>query len=145
MKPFKFFQTEIQSTLDNIHPGETYSTASFADTPEGHMARRRYYHTNMNPYNGRSNNEMEQYFFDRYSQRQAHEEVTRRINGGNNNYTPFFTGTPIATRVNPKWWMKIKIFFQEAWVLNEIPGVIVLGFTLTITTIAIISKILNVW
>ena len=140
MKPFKFFQKETPSSLDHIHPGETYSTASFPDTPEGHMARRRYYHTNMNPH---SNNEMEQYFFDRRTQPQVIDEVTRRINGGgNNNYIPFFTGTPRATRTNPKWWMKIKIFFQEAWLLNLIPVVIVLGFTFTI---AIISKILNVW
>ena len=42
MREFKFFQ---KGTVDMID-GETYATASLNDdTPEGHMGRRRLYHT----------------------------------------------------------------------------------------------------
>ena len=107
--------------------GETYSTASFnADTPEGHYGRRRLYHTNPIEYDRLQN-------------------VSRRINGGNSNYTPFFTGTPRATKTNPKWWMKVKIFFQEQFWFKDPAGVIAIAAGLTIFVIITIAKILSVW
>lgn len=52
MRPFKFFQKEVKGTLE-LYEGETRATASFNDdTPEGHMNRRRLYHTNPDRYDG---------------------------------------------------------------------------------------------
>ena len=157
MKPFKFFQ---KGTIDDpqMLNGETYSTASFnADTPEGHYARRRLYHTDRNLYNRLnnpfSNNEMERYYYDRQLGRfetirptLRQEEGIRIINGGNNNYTPFFTGTPRATRVNPKWWMKIKMFFQKISLYSDqIFPITIFSILITVIVSAVIAKILNVW
>lgn len=156
MKPFKFFQ---KGTLDDpqMLNETTRATASFnADTPEGHYARRRLYHTDRNLYhrlnNPFSNNEMERYYYDRQLGRfetirptLRQEEGIRIINGGNNNRIPFFTGTPRATTTNPKWWMKIKIFFQEQFWFKDPAGVIAIAAGLTIFVILTIAKILSVW
>ena len=142
MKDFKFFK----GTLNTID-GDVRATASFnADTPEGHYARRRLYHTDRNLYhrlnNPFNNNEMERYYYDHGLGRFEtvrptlnQEEVVRRINGGSR-----------ETIVNPKWWMKIKMFFQTIslyW--DQIWGVAVFAAMATISVILIISKILNVW
>jgi len=115
MKDFKFFQ---KGTVDMID-GETYTTASFNDdTPEGHMGRRRLYHTDRNLYERlRTSNETEQYL-------------------------TFFSPITV-TKVNPKWWMKIKMFFQEANFNGEILGIIFIAGSLTIGVIFGIAKLLN--
>jgi len=109
--------------------GETHITASFNDdTPEGHMGRRRLYHTNLPEYE-RQRMETNRYFESpTYG---SHMETTT------------------VTKVNPKWWMKVKMFFQKINFYiefnSEIVGTIVIAGSLTIGAILVISKILNAW
>jgi hypothetical protein len=142
MKDFKFFKGDLKMIDDDVR-----ATASFnADTPEGHYARRRLYHTDRNLYhrlnNPFNNNEMERYYYDHGLGRFEtvrptlnQEEVVRRINGESR-----------ATRVNPKWWMKIKMLFQTVslyW--DQIWGVAVFAAMATISVGLVISKLLNIW
>jgi hypothetical protein len=150
MREFKFFQKGTTDMMD----GEVRATASFnADTPEGHMSRRALYQTNPDLY-GRlrhPNNEMERYFYERNlrhdnltTERRA--EIIRRINEGrdlNDNPIRLFNTTTV-TKVNPKWWMKIKIALQESWLYDPI-GVVVVSALTTIVTIIGIAKLLNAW
>jgi len=140
IKPFKFFKGYVYS--------DEYT---FRDTPEGHMSRRYLYHANRGQYDRlrHPNNEMEQYFYDRNlrhdgltAERRA--EVTRWINEGrdlNDNPIKLFQTTSV-TKVNPKWWMKIKIVFQEGWYYNPI-GIIVAATLFTFVTIIGIAKLLG--
>ena len=151
MKDFKFFK----GTLNTID-GDVRATASFnADTPEGHMNRRSLYHTDRNLYNRLrnpfNNNEMERYYYDHGLGRFEtvrptlnQEEVTRRINGSGTDIRLFQTTT--VTTVNPKWWMKIKMFFQSIslyW--DQIWGIIILATIVTVTFGLMIAKVLNIW
>jgi hypothetical protein len=157
MTEFKFLRGYV-GTL-NVMDGETYATASFNDdTAEGHVYRRQLYHTNRDLYNRLrnpfNNNEMERYYYDRQLGRYEtvrptlnQEEVIRRINEGrdlNDNPIRLFQTTSVTT-VNPKWWMKIKMFFQEANFNGEIVGIIFIAGSLTIAAILTISKLLNAW
>ena len=45
-----------------------------------------------------------------------------------------------VTTVNPKWWMKIKIVFQETW-LSDPVGVVVMTTLATIVTFIGIAKL----
>ncbi len=137
MKDFKFFKGTLD-VMDDI----TRATASFNDdTPEGHMNRRALYHTNPDLY-GRlrqSNNEMEQYFIER-----GFRDLTeQRDLNETEQYLTFFSPITV-TKVNPKWWMKIKIVLQESWLYDPI-GVVVVSALTTIVTIIGIAKLLNAW
>ena len=142
IKPFKFFKGYVYS--------DEYT---FQDTPEGHMSRRMLYHTNRGQYDRlrHPNNEMERYFYDRNLRHdrlteERRAEVTRRINEGrdlNDNPIKLFQTTSV-TKVNPKWWMKIKIVLQESWLYDPI-GVVVVSALTTIVTIIGIAKLLNAW
>jgi len=147
-----------------------------ADSPHGRDYRRRLYHTDRNLYdrlnNPFSNNEMERYYYDRHLGRfetiqstqltrqriedqERQERLIRRINGGGNvhndnhgntDYVPFSFGTTRVTRVNPKWWMKIKMFFQKLSLYSDqIFPITILSILITVIVSAIIAKILNVW
>jgi hypothetical protein len=163
MKDFKFFQKKVKGTLD-LYEGETRATASFdADTPEGHMFRRRLYHTDRDYYdrlhNFTNNNEMERYYYDRQLGRfetaqsrqriednERAERIIRRLNGRETTGAPIFTGESRATKLNPKWWMKIKMFFQTIslyW--DQIWGIIIIASTVTIIFGLMIAKVLNIW
>ena len=149
MQDFKFFK----GTLNTID-GDVRATASFnADTADGHVYRRRLYHTDRNLYdrlnNPFNNNEMERYYYDHGLGRFEtvrptlnQEEVTRRINGGGTDIRLFQTTT--VTTVNPKWWMKVKIVFQESWLYNPF-DVVYVSILVTIVTIIGIAKILSIW
>ena len=147
MKPFKFLQREIKGTLDNIE-GEIYATASFNDdTPEGHMRRRRLYHTNLPEYQRQRMGTM------RFGTPERHQDILRRINEQrdlNDNPIRLFQTTTV-TKVNPKWWMKIKMFFQEMKIKmyiqdnSEMFGVMFFAMAVTICFGLMIAKILNVW
>lgn len=122
MREFKFFQKEVKGTLD-LYEGETRATASFNDdTPEGHMGRRRLYHTR------------EMY------QRPIEDEV-RDLN---DNPIRLFQATRVTT-VNPKWWMKIKMFFQKLSLYSDQVVPISVIITITFFVILILSKILSIW
>jgi len=140
IKPFKFFKGYVYS--------DEYT---FQDTPEGHMSRRMLYHTNRGQYDRlrHPNNEMEQYFYDRNLRHdrlteERRADVTRWINEGrdlNDNPIKLFQTTTV-TKVNPKWWMKIKIVLQESWLYDPI-GVVVVSALTTIVTIIGIAKLLG--
>jgi hypothetical protein len=142
IKPFKFFKGYVYS--------DEYT---FQDTPEGHMSRRYLYHTNQVEYDRlrHPNNEMERYFYDRNLRHdrlteERRADVTRWINEGrdlNDNPIRLFNTTTV-TKVNPKWWMKIKIVLQESWLYDPI-GVVVVSALTTIVTIIGIAKLLNAW
>ncbi len=157
MKPFKFFQKEVKGTLDSLD-GENGATASFNDdTPDGYVYRRHLYHTNRELYDRlrHPNNEMEQYFYERgiretprgqFGTPERHRDIIRRINEQrdlNDNPVRLFNTTTV-TKVNPKWWMKIKIVLQESWLYDPI-GVVVVSALTTIVTIIGIAKLLNAW
>jgi hypothetical protein len=136
MRDFKFFQKGTTDMMDD----EVRATASFnADTPEGYMNRRMLYHTNRGQYDRlrHPNNEMEQYFNDR-----GFRDLTEQRDLNDNPIRLFQTTT--VTKVNPKWWMKIKIVLQESWLYDPI-GVVFVSALTTIVTIIGIAKLLNVW
>ena len=161
MRDFKFFRG-YTDTL-NVMDIQTYATASFhAQTPEGVMGRRGLYHTDRNLYdrlnNPFNNNEMERYYYDHGLGRFEtvrptlnQEEVTRRINGGGtDNQIKLYQATRVTT-VNPKWWMKIKMFFQKIKYNSIIEtnsdalGIFVIATTVTIIFGLMIAKVLNIW
>ena len=154
MQDFKFFKgtTGTLDMMDDI----ARATSSFnADTPDGHVYRRRLYHTDRNLYdrlnNPFNNNEMERYYYDHGLGRFEtvrptlnQEEVTRRINGGGTNIRLFQATT--VTTVNPKWWMKVKMFFQTILLYwDQIWGIIVIATIVTVIFGLMIAKVLNIW
>ena len=128
MKDFKFFKGTLDMIDDDVR-----ATASLHNTF--------------------NNNEMERYYYDRQLGRFEtvrptlnQEEVTRRINGGGTgNQIKLYQATKVTT-VNPKWWMKIKMFFQTIslyW--DQIWGIIILATIVTVTFGLMIAKVLNIW
>lgn len=128
MKPFKFFQKEVKGTL-GFYEGESTSTASFNDDT---------YHFHRPRIEDQERQE-------RMMSRLRMEENYRDLN---DNLVKMSQSTR-ATRVNPKWWMKIKMFFQKinmhVQYNNQLMGVITLSTFITVGVGLIIAKILNVW
>jgi hypothetical protein len=146
MKDFKFFK----GTLDMID-GDVRATASFNDdTPEGHVNRRMLYHTNRNLQDRLLDNVRREMPRGRFGTPERHQDILRRLQMTNNlrdlndNPIRLFQTTSVTT-VNPKWWMKIKMFFQEANFNGEILGIIFIAGSLTIGVIFGIAKLLNAW
>ena len=139
MREFKFFQ---KGTVDMVD-GETYATASLNDdTPEGHMGRRRLYHTR-EMYQRPIEDEVitqQQYNLNRDAAAEQGERLHRDLN---DNLIRLFQATTVTT-VNPKWWMKVKIVLQETWRMEPV-GVVVVSILLTMVTIIGIAKILSIW
>ena len=145
MTKFVFFRGYV-GTL-NVMDGETYATASLNDdTPEGHMNRRMLYHTNHNLLD----NVRREIPRGRFGTPERHQDILRRLQMTNDsrdlndNPIRLFQTTSVTT-VNPKWWMKIKMFFQEANFNGEILGIIFIAGSLTIGVILGIAKLLNAW
>ena len=139
MREFKFFQ---KGTVDMVD-GETYATASLNDdTPEGHMGRRRIYHTR-EMYQRPIEDEVitqQQYNLNRDAAAEQGERLHRDLN---DNPIRLFQSTRVTT-VNPKFWTKVKIVLQESWRMEPI-GVFVVSILLTMVTIIGIAKILSIW
>ncbi len=140
---FKFFRGYV-GTLD-LMSGQTYATASL-------------HHPRLD-----SNNEMERWFAERDLQTISQEQYNlnrdilateqsvrfaqqrresrmlelREIEENANRV--FFPRTSVTT-VNPKWWMKIKIVFQETWLSNPI-GVIVMTLLVSVVTFISVMKL----
>ena len=135
MREFKFFQ---KGTVDMVD-GETYATASLNDdTPEGHMGRRRIYHTR-EMYQRPIEDEFitqQQYNLNRDAAAEQGERLHRDLN---DNPIRLFQSTRVTT-VNPKFWTKVKIVLQESWWLDPI-GVVVVSILLTLVTIIGIAKL----
>jgi len=144
MVKFKFFRGYV-GTLD-LMDGQTYATASLY---------------NPNPL---SNNEMERWHAERDRRDEdfhnagiiTHEQYMRNrdmlieqerirrlemINHSRDtdNQIRLYQSTRVTT-VNPKWWMKIKIAFQETWLSDPI-GVVVVTTLATIVTFIGIMKL----
>jgi hypothetical protein len=95
MRPFKFFQKEVKGTLD-LYEGETRATASFnVDTPEGHMNRRRLYHTDRDYYDRLHNNTSDE--IERLTLERA--LLRRDIVTEDNNRTQILNGTITARTI----------------------------------------------
>jgi len=146
MREFKFFQ---KGTVDMID-GETYATSSLNDdTPEGHMGRRRLYHTR-EMYQRPIEDEVitqQQWNLNRDAAAEQGERLHRDLN---DNPLRLFQSTRTVT-VNPTLWTKVKIFgtrvklvLIESWRFEPI-GVVVVSILLTMVTIIGIAKILSIW
>ena len=140
---FKFFRGYSDSGTVDMIDGETYATASLNDdTPEGHMGRRRLYHTR-EMYQRPIEDEVitqQQYNLNRDAAAEQGERLHRDLN---DNPIRLFQATRVTT-VNPKFWTKVKIVLQESWWLDPI-GVVVVSILLTMVTIIGIAKILSIW
>ncbi len=145
MTKFKFFRGYI-GTLD-LMGGQTYETASL-------------YYPRLD-----SNNEMERWYAEHDRRGEdlgnqgiiTHEQYMRNrdmmieqerirrlqmINNSrdlNDNPIRLFQATTVTT-VNPKWWMKIKIAFQETW-LSDPVGVVVMTLLVSVVTFIGVMKL----
>jgi hypothetical protein len=148
MTKFKFFRGYV-GTLD-LMDGQTYATASLYNPNTIRIE------VNANPL---SNNEMERWYAEHnrrgeefrnqgiMSQEQynlnrdmfAQQERVRRQRIDTDNQIRLYQATRVTT-VNPKWWMKIKMAFQETW-LSDPVGVVVITTLVTIVTFIGIMKL----
>jgi hypothetical protein len=158
-------QRFIQEVINYHHP-RTYINA---DTPEGYMGRRRLYHTDRELYDRFHNatDEIERFTLERAL-------IRRDIVTEDNNRTQILNGTITqeqynlnrdmlaeserlrnqirlfqatrVTTVNPKWWTRVKMFFQKLSLYSDqaLP-ITVIATIITFVVILILSKILNVW
>ena len=146
---FKFFRGYTKGTL-NMMDGQTYATASIYNPNTLRVE------VNANPL---SNNEMERWYAERerrdeefrnqeiMSQEQynlnrdmfAQQEIVRRQRIDTDNQIRLYQATRVTT-VNPKWWMKIKIAFQETW-LSDPVGVVVMTLLVSVVTFIGIAKL----
>lgn len=133
----------------NVMDGETYATASFHEqTPEGVMGRRRLYHTDRDLYD-RLNGTITQEQYNLNRDMLGQQESVRRLEMLNHireseNQIRLFQATTVTT-VNPKWWMKVKMFFQKLSLYSDQVGPIaVIATTITFIVILILSKILSI-
>ena len=144
MTKFVFFRGYV-GTL-NVIDGETYATASLNDdTPEGHMGRRRLYHTR-EMYQRPIGDEVitqQQWNLNRDAAAEQGERLHRDLN---DNPIRLFQTTTVTT-LNPKWRTKIKMVFQEMSIFFKSSpyGIMFIWASSTIGVILILSKILNVW
>ena len=147
---FKFFRGYI-GTLD-LMDGQTYATASLYNPNTIRVE------VNANPL---SNNEMERWYaeHDRRGEEMRNQEIItheqymrnrdimieqeriRRLEMVNHsretdNQIRLYQATRVTT-VNPKWWMKIKISFQETWLSNPVGVVVMTLLGLLVTFIGI--------
>jgi len=140
---FKFFRGYV-GTLD-LMSGQTYATASL-------------HHPRLD-----SNNEMERWFAERdlqtisqeqynlnrdilateqsvrFAQQRRESRILELREIEENANRVFFPRTTVTT-VNPKWWMKIKIVFQETWLSNPI-GVVVMTLLVSVVTFISVMKL----
>jgi hypothetical protein len=143
MTKFKFFRGYV-GTL-NVMDGQTYPTASFYDSRTLTNDER------LIQINRRLQIDEEMRNQIRMSQEQynlnrdmfAQQEIVRRQRIETDNQIRLYQATRVTT-VNPKWWMKIKIAFQETWLSDPI-GVVVITLLASVVTIIGIAKILSVF
>jgi hypothetical protein len=128
--------------------GETYATASLNDdTPEGHMGRRRLYHTR-EMYQRPIGDEVitqQQWNLNRDAAAEQGERLHRDLNDDILRLRLFQTTTTVT--VNPTLWTKVKIFgtgvklvLIESWRVEPI-GVVVISILATLVTFIGIMKL----
>jgi hypothetical protein len=153
---FKFFRGYV-GTL-NVMDGQTYATASLYNpntlwTPEESERRRiermqidsdlvNQHIRTTEEYRNRGIISHEQYMRNRDIMIEQ-ERITRleMVNHSRetDNQIRLYQATRVTT-VNPKWWMKIKIAFQETWLSDPI-GVVVVTTLATIVTFISVMKL----
>lgn len=146
MTKFKFFRGFI-GTL-NVMDGQTYATASFYDprtlTDDERLIQigERIQRDEQFRIQGIMSQELYNLNRDMFAE---HERV-RRQRIDNDNQIRLYQATRVTT-VNPKWWMKVKMFFQEMSIFFKSSpyGIIFIWASSTIGVILVLSKILNVW
>jgi hypothetical protein len=146
MKDFKFFRG-YGGTL-NVMDFQTYATASIYYTPPTLTDEERL--TQINERIQRSEDfrnhgiiTHEQYMRNRDMMIEQ-ERVRRRLIDSDNQIRLFQATT--VTTVNPKWWMKVKMFFQKLSLYSDqVVPITVIATTITFIVILVISKILSVW
>ena len=144
MTKFKFFRGYV-GTLD-LMDGQIYATASLYNpttlTEDERITRinERIRIDEQIRNQGRMSHE--QYLMNR--DRLIEQERIRRLEMINHsretdNQIRLYQATRVTT-VNPKWWMKIKIVFQETWLSDPI-GVVVMTLLVSLVTFIGISKL----
>jgi len=145
MKDFKFFKGTLNMIDDDVR-----ATASFNDdTADGHVYRRMLYHTDRNLYDRlRGLYEIPRV---RLGTPERHQDILRRLQMTNDsrdlndNPIRLFQTTSVTT-VKPKWWMKVKMFFQNLLLYSDqVVGIAVIATIITFIVILVISKLLNAW
>ena len=149
MTKFKFFRGYV-GTLD-LMSGQTHVTASLTDGERFVNAVYNHHHPRLD-----SNNEMERWFAERDLQtisqeqynlnrdmlateqsvrfaQQIRESRMLELREIEENANRVFFPRITVTTVNPKWWMKIKIAFQETWLSDPI-GVVVMTLLVSLVT-----------
>ena len=147
MTKFKFFRGYV-GTLD-LMDGQTYATASlynpntirYEDRSE-QISRRIQLDEELRNH-GRISHE--QYMLNR--DMMIEQERIRRLAMVNHvrrtdNDVRLYQTTRVTT-VNPKWWMKIKIAFQETWLTDPI-GVVVITLLASVVTFIGIAKLFQI-
>ena len=136
---FKFFRGYV-GTLD-LMDGQTYATASLYDprtlTEDERLTRINERVRRAEEFSNQGIISQEQYNVNR-DMFAVHERV-RRQRIDTDNQIRLYQSTRVTT-VNPKWWMKIKIAFQETWLSDPI-GVVVITTLATIVTFIGIMKL----
>ena len=144
IQKFKFFRGYV-GTLD-VMDGQTYATASlynpntirYEDRSE-QISRRIQLDEELRNH-GRISHE--QYMRNRdimIEQERIRRLATVNHSRETDNQIRLYQATRVTT-VNPKWWMKIKIAFQETWLSDPI-GVVVMTTLATIVTFISIMKL----
>ena len=136
---FKFFRGYV-GTLD-LMDGQTYATASLYNprtlTEEERLTRINERMQLAEDFDGRIRMSQEQYNLNR--DMFAQQEIVRRRRIETDNQIRLYQATRVTT-VNPKWWMKIKIAFQETWLSDPI-GVVVITLLASVVTFIGVMKL----
>ena len=141
---FKFFRGYV-GTLD-LMDGQTYATASLYDprtlTEDERITRINERIQRDEDFHNAGIIVQEQYMRNR--DMLIEQERIRRLEMINHsretdNQIRLYQATRVTT-VNPKWWMKIKIVFQETW-LSDPVGVVVMTLLTSLVTFIGIAKL----
>lgn len=122
MREFKFFQKETSSNSWTLEQETNITASSFH---EQLINQRRLIEDGERAYRFERRNRIE-------------SERSSLIN-------PLYVKGSIELK--PKWWMRVKMFFQKQYYFNGdfIPFTVFVATTITFFTILVISKILSVW
>ena len=144
MTKFKFFRGYV-GTLD-LMDGQTYATASLYNpytlTDEQRLIQINEQDRRFEQMRNQGRISHEQYMRNRDIM--IEQERIRRLAMVNHvrrtdNDVRLYQTTRVTT-VNPKWWMKIKIAFQETWLSDPI-GVVVITLLASVVTFIGIAKL----
>ena len=147
MTKFKFFRGYV-GTLD-LMDGQTYATASLYNpytlTDEQRLIQINEQDRRFEQMRNQGRISHEQYMRNRdmmIEQERIRRLVTVNHSRETDNQIRLYQATRVTT-VNPKWWMKIKIAFQETWLTDPI-GVVVITLLASVVTFIGIAKLFQI-